>query len=96
MVLMFFFLISGYISSTLLYPMTVVTNCTIVSRSGLAAGYPPNMPFYDNWVDIYRNLSKENQLKRGSSLLFRKYTGPQVVLNNRVIPLDPKYSVKMM
>jgi len=81
---------AGYIASSLTYPFTVVTNCSIVSRSGLAAGYEPFMPFYNNWFDIGRNLYRENQQKRGSSLLFRTYTGPQVVVNNRVIPVNAR------
>ena len=63
--------IGSYIASSLCYPFTVVSHCSIVSRSGLAAGYPPHMPFYNSWVDTWRHLSRENQLKRGSSLLFR-------------------------
>ncbi len=43
----------------------------IVSSSGLAAGYPPHMPFYSSWVDCYRHLGQQNQLKRGGSLFFR-------------------------
>ena len=87
---------SGYIASSLTYPFTVVSHCNIVSRSGLAAGYPPNMPLhYNNWFDIWKQLSRDNQLKRGSSLLFRKYTGPQVVIGNRAIPLDPRMKSEM-
>ena len=90
------FLFSGYIASSLTYPFTVVSHCNIVSRSGLAAGYPPNMPLhYNNWFDIWKQLSRDNQLKRGSSLLFRKYTGPQVVIGNRAIPLDPRMKSEM-
>ena len=49
-----------------------------VSRSGLAAGYPPFMPLYMGWTDCFAHLRSQKQLKRGSSLLFRYYTGPQV------------------
>jgi len=84
--------IASYMASSLCYPFTVVSHCSIVSRSGLTAGYPPIMPFYGNWVDIWRTLSRENQLKRGGSLLFRTYTGPQVTINNRVIPVNPRMS----
>ena len=56
-------------------------------RSGLMAGYPPNMPLYQNWTDCFRHLKQEKQLKRGSSMLFRYYTGPQVVVGGRAIPL---------
>ncbi len=58
----------------------VVGNCMIVSRSGLAAGYPPCMPLHRSWVDCWTHLSKDKQLKRGSQLLFRYYTGHQVKL----------------
>ena len=50
----------GYIASSLTYPFTVVTNCSIVSRSGLAAGYEPFMPFYNNWFDIGKKWSPRN------------------------------------
>ena len=50
----------------------------VVSRSGLAAGYPPFMPMYISWTDCFSHLKSQNQLKRGSSLFFRYYTGPQV------------------
>ena len=63
--------ISGFIASSIVYPFNVVSSCMVVSRSGLAAGYPPNMPFYQSWVDCYRHLSSQKQLKRGSSLIFR-------------------------
>ena len=56
-----------------------------VSRSGLAAGYPPMMPFYTSWWDCLKRLKAEGQLKRGSSLFFRYYTGPQVIVGGRVI-----------
>jgi hypothetical protein len=62
-------------------------------------GYPPCMPLYSGWLDCLRQLRAKNQLKRGSSLLFRYYTGPQVaalsltpgpqrIVGDRVIPLD--------
>ena len=50
----------------------------VVSRSGLAAGYPPFMPMYISWTDCFSHLKSQTQLKRGSSLFFRYYTGPQV------------------
>ena len=74
-----------------------------VSRSGLLMGYPPCMPFYTGWADCLQQLRAKNQLKRGSSLLFRYYSGPQVgergktdlilpllqrIVGDRVIPLD--------
>lgn len=82
--------VSSFFASSLCYPFAVVSNVSCVSRSGLAAGYPPHMPFYNSWVDTWSHLSREKQLKRGSSLLFRYYTGPQVVIDGRVIPINPR------
>ena len=56
--------------------------------SRLIAGSPPHMPIYTSWVDCWSNLSRTNQLKRGSSLLFRYYTGPQIVIQGRAVVLD--------
>ncbi len=56
-------------------------------RSGLAAGYPPHMPLYQNWNECFRHLSRTGQLKRGSAMFFRYYTGPQVVVGDRVMAI---------
>ena len=66
------------VSSCKTPPTQVVTTCMSVSRSGLLMGYPPCMPFYTGWADCLKQLRAKNQLKRGSSLLFRYYSGPQV------------------
>lgn len=79
----------NFITSSLCYPFHVVGNCMAVSRSGLIAGYPPKMPMYLSWTDCFRHLKKYGQLNRGSSLLFRYYTGPKVVVGNKVLPLNP-------
>ena len=60
----------------------VTASCMAVSRSGLAAGYPPKMPLYTSWWDCFKHLKSQGQLKRGSSLFFRYYTGPQVDTSN--------------
>lgn len=86
--------IASFLAASICYPFTVVSHCSIVSRSGLVAGYPPLMPFYSNWVDTWRHLSREKQLKRGSSLLFRYYTGPQVVIDGKCIPINPRMTPK--
>ena len=59
-----------------------------VSRSGLIMGYPPCMPFYSSWLDCLQQLKARNQLKRGSSLLWRYYSGPQMIVGDKVHPLD--------
>lgn len=78
--------IAGFLAGSFCYPMQVVSTCMTVSRSGLVAGYPPRMPLYTGWMDCLKHLWAQGQLKRGSSLIFRYYTGPQVIVNGRVIP----------
>jgi len=54
----------------------------------LVAGIPPQMPIYTSWTDCWSHLSRTNQLKRGSSILFRYYTGPQIVIQGRSVVVD--------
>jgi len=77
--------ITNFLAGSLFYPLQVSSACMSVSRSGLAAGYPPMMPFYTNWLDCLKRLKSEGQMKRGSSLFWRYYTGPQVIVGGRVI-----------
>lgn len=65
--------------SQLTYPFTVVANVMAVSGSQLAAGNPPNMDRYDGWLDCFGALRAEGQLKRGSSLFWRYYSGPMII-----------------
>nr|CAD7441327.1 unnamed protein product [Timema bartmani] len=55
---------------------------------GLLAGSPPHMALYESWTDCWSHLSRTNQLKRGSSMLWRYYTGPQVVIQGRAMPVN--------
>ncbi|CAG7838271.1 unnamed protein product [Allacma fusca] len=74
------------VASSFSYPFQVVSNTIIVNNSGLAVGCAPHTrPFY-NWVDAYRSLKYEKQLKRGSSLVGRAYTGPTYLVNGRPRP----------
>ena len=70
--------VASFLAGSLLYPLQVTSTCMTVSRSGLMAGYPPNMPLYTSWTNCFSHLRAQGQLKRGSSLLFRYYSGPQV------------------
>lgn len=79
---------ASFFASSLCYPFTVVGNCMSVTHSGLAASYPPHMPLYQNWVDAWGQLSRKKQLKRGSSLLFRYYSGPQVIVGDKAFPIN--------
>lgn len=80
--------LASFFASSITYPFQVVGNCMVVSKSGLAAGYPPHMPLYKGWVDCWRHLSSQKQLKRGSSLMFRYYTGPQVIVAGKALPIN--------
>jgi len=77
--------VAGFLASSLCYPFQVVSTCMAVSRSGLMAGYPPYMPLYAGWTDCFSDLRERNQLKRGASLIFRYYTGPQVIVGDRMV-----------
>ncbi|XP_057333959.1 mitochondrial carrier homolog 2-like [Microplitis mediator] len=76
------------VATTVTYPFLVVYNCMAVTDSGLAAGSPPHMPIYTSWIDCWRHLSATNQLKRGSSLLWRYYTGPTAIINGKLVMLN--------
>lgn len=80
--------VAGFLAGSLFYPFQVVSTCMTVSGSGLLMGLPPRMPLYTGWMDCLQQLKAKNQLKRGSSLLFRYYSGPQRIVGDRVIPLD--------
>jgi len=68
----------AYLASALFYPFAVVSNVVIVNNCGLKAGLPDNMPIYIDWRDCWSHLSAIGQLKRGSSLLWRYYSGPYI------------------
>lgn len=60
-----------FVASTVTYPFLVVSHCMAVNDCGLIAGLPPHMPIYKNWLYCWSHLSTHDQLKRGSSLLWR-------------------------
>ncbi|XP_078529259.1 mitochondrial carrier homolog 2 isoform X1 [Lissotriton helveticus] len=64
--------VTGFFASMLTYPFVLVSNLMAVNNSGLAGGLPPYAPVYCSWVDCWRQLSREGNLSRGSSLFFRK------------------------
>ncbi|KOC63222.1 Mitochondrial carrier like protein 2 [Habropoda laboriosa] len=64
---------------------------TIIKWFHIVWHLPPQMPIYDNWLDCWSHLSDTNQLKRGNRLLWRYYTGPQVMINGVPMPLNQKF-----
>lgn len=69
-----------FVTSTLTYPLVVVSTCMAVAGSSLSAGNPPAMPKYPSWQACWRDLLRNKQHKRGSSLIFRYYIAPIVAL----------------
>ncbi|XP_032677266.1 mitochondrial carrier homolog 2 isoform X2 [Odontomachus brunneus] len=76
-----------FLATTVTYPFLVVSHCMAINNCGLVAGMPPQMPIYKDWLHCWSHLSANNQLKRGSSLLWRYYTGPQVLVNGKLVPI---------
>lgn len=76
-----------FIATTVTYPFLVVSHCMAVNNCGLTAGLPPHMPIYNSWMDCWSNLRSYNQLSRGNSLIWRYYTGPQILINGKPQPV---------
>lgn len=69
-----------FITSTVTYPLVVVSTCMAVTGCSLRAGCPPNMPKYPHWQKCWQDLVRNKQHKRGSSLIFRYYIAPIAAL----------------
>ncbi|XP_022112067.1 mitochondrial carrier homolog 2-like [Acanthaster planci] len=81
--------ITGFLAGILTYPLGLISNMMAVNDSGLVAGSPPFMPKYSDWRDCWRDLKSKGLLKRGSSILFRRYEpGKMVVEPIAATPLD--------
>jgi len=68
-----------FVVNTLLYPLNVVSTCMAVTGASIRAAQPPHMPVYSSSFACFRHLSLTGGLKRGSTLLWRAYTGPQIL-----------------
>ncbi|XP_050733643.1 mitochondrial carrier homolog 2-like [Eriocheir sinensis] len=83
----------NFLASAMTYPLQVVSNCMAVSGSGLTAGSPPNMPIFSGWLDCYSHLRQVRGLKRGSSMLWRPFTGATVMMGGSLaIPTSSMFS----
>ena len=52
-------------------------------------GNPPSMPEYKNWIECWKHLKSINQLRRGSSIFFRYYTGPRKLsISDILVPIS--------
>ncbi|MPC56789.1 hypothetical protein E2C01_050756 [Portunus trituberculatus] len=62
----------------------------------LAAGSPPNMPIFSGWMDCYSHLRQIRGLKRGSSMLWRPFTGPTMMMGDNSNAHDMGENSKLM
>lgn len=69
-----------FVTSTVTYPLMVVSTCMAVTGCSLRAGCPPNMAKYPHWQKCWQDLVRNKQHKRGSSLIFRYYIAPVAAL----------------
>jgi len=74
-------MLSNIVSSSFTYQFGVVATVMAVNNSSLAVGHYPFTKPYDDWYESWRALAGTKQLKRGSSIIGRYYTGPTVVVN---------------
>jgi len=64
--------VATYIANAVTYPFNVVAACTAINNCGLAAGMPPDMPVFGNWLDCMKYLYRFDNLNRGSSTWYRR------------------------
>lgn len=75
------------------YPFTLIATVMAVNDSGLMASSLCEGAIYTGWLNCWSRLSKQGQLKRGSSLFWRVYRGPsRVSIDGRLVPiLEPNF-----
>ncbi|KAI0219022.1 hypothetical protein LSAT2_029340 [Lamellibrachia satsuma] len=70
------------------YPLNLISNIMAVNNCGLKAGSSLHMDHYTDWMDCGKQLARQHQLKRGSSLFWRYYKGPVISMSDGgVVPL---------
>lgn len=66
-------LFASIFSSSVTYPLSLVSTVSSVSGCQLIAGQPPRIQYYKSWIDVFKQHYENNQLKRGSTGFFRVY-----------------------
>jgi len=69
------------VASSFTYQFQVVASTLAVNNAGLAIGHYPFTKSFPDWYSCWRSLAEAKQLKRGSSVIGRYYTGPTVSIN---------------
>jgi hypothetical protein len=57
------FIIYKTVSSSITYPLSVVSTVSTVSGSGLLAGSYPKMVYHASWIEAFKNLYENVSLK---------------------------------
>lgn len=73
-------------ASSFTYQFQVVASTLAVNNAGLAVGHYPFTSNYKDWYECWRSLAETKQLKRGSSVIGRYYTGPTSRINGATRP----------
>lgn len=74
--------ITSVFVSSVTYPLSLVSTVSSINGSSLIAGRPPRMAMYTSWMECFKHLYENNELKRGSSYFFRIYTPPMAPLKH--------------
>ena len=69
-------LVFRFFGSVLANPLHVTATMMAVNNVGLAAGVPPRVPVFSNWLHCCRHLSSTGSLKRGLFLFLPRFPQP--------------------
>jgi len=78
---------ANLIASSFAYQFHVVAAVMAVNDSGLALGRSPFTITYEGWYECWNHLARAKQLKRGSSIIGRYYTGPVITIEGSKRPV---------
>ncbi|XP_046328464.1 mitochondrial carrier homolog 2-like [Haliotis rufescens] len=78
----------GLIVSHLTYPFTLVTNIMAINGSGLQA---TGGRVYGSWFECFGHLRRQGALKRGSSMFWRYYQGPMILMDGKPYPANSRF-----
>ncbi|XP_055343005.1 mitochondrial carrier homolog 2-like [Paramacrobiotus metropolitanus] len=69
---------AGAVANSFFYPLKLTARLFAINGARLAAARPPVTPHFAKWRDLHNYLVLSGESKRGSSMIFRKVTGPKV------------------
>nr|CAB3264041.1 mitochondrial carrier homolog 2 [Phallusia mammillata] len=78
----------SYVAQTVTYPLSVTSTVMAVNGARIQGGRPPFMVIYGGWYSCLKDLHKQGQTSRGSSMWFRKAVAHAVAATS-VSPMPP-------